>query len=166
MNNTNPPPTRKNNELQLKRRAQMFNYLLGWVTLVCVIGMALDDLQAYTGIPIEKATGNTFTGVFFLLIFVHAFAALYLYGVPEYKKNIRVIDIYIGFSLFVVLLANRSFIYVSPLNTITRALMYLPIVVHVLFNINFAIQRITGKIIHRPLKLYLGGNVVRDATAD
>ncbi len=156
----------KANELKRKRRVQILNFVLGWITLGCVSVMALDDLQAYTGIPIAKSTGDLFTGIFFLLIFIHAFAALYLYGVPEYKKNVRVIDIYVGFSLFVVLLANRSFIYVSPLNTITRALMYVPIVIHIVFSIIFAVQRVSGKIIHRPLKLYLGGNVVRDATAD
>ncbi len=156
----------KANELKRKRRVQILNFVLGWITFGCVSVMALYDLQAYTGILIAKSTGDLFTGIFFLLIFIHAFAALYLYGVPEYKKNVRVIDIYVGFSLFVVLLANRSFIYVSPLNTITRALMYVPIVIHVVFSIIFAVQRVSGKIIHRPLKLYLGGNVVRDATAD
>lgn len=156
---------RRESERNRKAKAAVINRWLGWLTFICMAAPPVTQM-------LQNRNGTAFPGwitavlptLFWLLIFVHAFISVYTYGLPEYKKHLRVIDMYIGFSVFAFLLLNRSFVFVEQLKDITSALVWLPVALHILFGIRFLLQRVLKKEWDTPLTYYIGGNAIRDAT--
>ena len=105
----------------------------------------------------------TLRGVFWGLIFLHALAALYLYGIPQFSNsNLRIIDIYVGFSIFFFIFVDRSFVPVESISRITSGLIWLPVIIHMVFSIRFFLQRLLRKAWDSPLPYYTGGKMIRD----
>jgi hypothetical protein len=150
-------------EIRRKERMRIANIFMGWAVLLGAIAVTWSSNPALFG-PAPDWMANLGKSVYFIGIFLHAFASVYLYGVPTLKPNIRVIDMYSGFAVFGVILINRTLVNVPALADITWLLMWLPITLHLLLGLWFATQRVTRKTVNPRLKYYLGGNVVRDAT--
>lgn len=153
-------------EVELRRKGRMAraNRWLGWVTFTCFALPAVSGWLNSLGLPFLP---DSFTGAmsvaFWVLIFLHAIAGVYLYGLPEWSRNLRIVHMYLGFSVFAFILANRSLVFVPPFNQITAALMWVPILAHVGLGARFLVQRVIGKMWDPPLRFYTGGQVVRDA---
>jgi hypothetical protein len=149
----------RQSEIRRKERMRAANLILGWLTLTGVIMATFEGNQAA-----PAWVGAVGKSVYFIGIFLHAFAGLYLYGVPVFKPNLRVIDMYAGFAVFAVILINRTVVNNASLASASWLLMWAPIAVHIALGAWFAQQRISGRVINPRLKFYLGGSVIRDAT--
>ncbi len=146
-------------EIKRKERMRVANLVLGWLTLIGVIMATFEGNQAS-----PAWVGVLGKSIYFIGIFLHAFAGLYLYGVPILKPNLRVIDMYVGFAVFAVILINRTVVNNAALASASWLLMWAPIGVHIALGAWFAQQRISRRVINPRLKFYLGGSVIRDAT--
>lgn len=150
-------------ELTRKRRMRTADRLLGWFTLFCyfypLIGRYLN----------AQGTGNynesnmqTFSNLFWLAIFLHAIANMYLYGIPNFNGKLRVINMYFGLAMLLIIFVNRSVSRLETLERITATLIIIPAVLHALVSIWFAFQRLIRKVWNEPMPFYTGGNVSRD----
>jgi len=70
-------------ELTRKRRIQRVDRLVGWFTLFCYFFPKIGEyLNAQGRTNIDVGLMQTFSNLFWIMIFMHSIAALYLYGNP------------------------------------------------------------------------------------
>lgn len=153
------PSPQRQAEADRKGRMRKANLIVGWFTLA---GVILATLEEVAGAP--ATLGTIGKSVYFIGVFLHFFAGLYLYGVPVFKPNLRVVHMYAGFAVFLVTLVNRTVVNNAALASATWMIMWAPLAIHIALGVWFAVQRATGRAVNRPLTFYLGGNVIRDAT--
>jgi len=150
-------------ELTRKRRMQLVDRLVGWFTLVCyffpIIGRYLN---AQGKAKFDAGLMQTFSNLFWIMIFLHSIAALYLYGIPLLKKNLRLLNLYLGLTMLALIFVNRSIAVFPAVEKITAALIVIPAVLHSLIGVRLFLQRLFRKEWDKPIPFYTGGNISRD----
>jgi hypothetical protein len=125
-----------------KKNIAIWNRRLAWITLVVLIVMNVSTYADYFKfVTWMKTTSIVSSMVFLLLFFAHSFFSVYLFGFPKFKWQIRVVHIYIGYSLFIFTLLSQSLIGFEPYHIILFTFMWISIVAHVSLSIRFAIKR-------------------------
>lgn len=146
-----------------KKAVAIWNRRLAWVTLVVLIIMNLtvygDYFKWADGLRIP---GTISSLMFILLLLIHSFFSVYLFGFPKFRWNVRVIHIYIGYMLFVTTWISQS-ISTEPYHIIFYTLNWIFIVAHVSLSIRFAVKRNIKKQPIQELSFYTGGKIFRDA---
>lgn len=150
-------------ELIRKHRMQKADRFVGWFTFFCyffpIIGRYLNT-QGQTNF--SEAMTQTLSNLFWIMIFIHAIAALYLYGIPLFKKNLRIVNLYLGLAMLALIFVNRSVSRLQTLEEITAALIMIPAVLHAFIGIRLFLQRLFRKQWDAPIPFYTGGNISRD----
>jgi succinate dehydrogenase/fumarate reductase cytochrome b subunit len=150
-------------EIKRKLRMQLVDRLVGWFTLVCyffpLIGRYL-NAQGRTNL--DESLMQTFSNLFWIMIFLHSIAALYLYGIPLFKKNLRLVNLYLGLAMLTLIFINRSIAVFPAVEKITATLIVIPAVLHALIGIRLFLQRLLRKEWDKPIPFYTGGNISRD----
>ncbi|MDX1377525.1 MAG: hypothetical protein R3307_01650, partial [Anaerolineales bacterium] len=154
---------RKQIEIQRKRRMQLVDRLVGWFTTFCyffpITGRYLNG-QGRTNI--DEALMQTFSNLFWIMIFLHSIAAMYLYGIPLFKKNLRIVNMYLGLAILALIFINRSISVFPTVERITATLIMIPALLHALIGVRFFLQRLLRKEWDAPIPFYTGGNISRD----
>ena len=99
---------------------------------------SLDGL-GLTGIP--SWVSDVFNNGFIVLFFIHAAASFYFYGIPKPKANIRVLHVYIGYTVFLFTMISQSF-RAEPLHLITYLINWAVIGAHVTLSTRFMLKRV------------------------
>ncbi len=150
-------------EIRRKVRMQLVDRLVGWFTLFCyffpIVGRFL-NAQGMTNFNDDLM--QTFSNLFWIMIFLHSIAALYLYGIPLFKKNLRIVNLYLGLAMLSLIFINRSVSRLHTLEEITAALIMIPAVLHSLIGVRLFLQRLFRKQWDSPIPFYTGGNISRD----
>lgn len=161
---TQPRIDRQQIEIKRKLRMQLVDRLVGWFTLFCyffpLIGRYL-NAQGRTNF--NEATLQTLSNLFWIMIFMHSIAALYLYGIPLFKRgNLRILNLYLGLAMLAIIFINRSVSVFPAVEKITAALIVIPAVLHALISVRLFLQRLLHKHWDAPIPFYTGGNISRD----
>jgi succinate dehydrogenase/fumarate reductase cytochrome b subunit len=161
---TQPRVDRTQIEIKRKLRMQLVDRLVGWFTMFCyfypLIGRYL-NAQGKTNF--NEGSMQTFSNLFWVMIFLHSIAALYLYGIPLFKKsNLRIVNLYLGIAILAIIFVNRSMAVMPMFEKITATLMIIPAVFHALIGIRLFLQRLLRKQWDKPIPFYTGGNISRD----
>jgi len=150
-------------EIKRKLRMQLVDRLVGWITMFCyffpLIGRYL-NAQGRTNF--DAGLMQTFSNLFWIMIFLHSIAALYLYGIPLFKKNLRLVNLYLGLAILALIFINRSIAVFPAVEKITAALIMIPAVLHSLIGVRLFLQRLLRKQWDKPIPFYTGGNISRD----
>ena len=150
-------------EVNRKLRMQLVDRLVGWFTMICyffpLIGRYLNS-QGRTSF--DEGLMQTFSNLFWIMIFMHSIAALYLYGIPLFKKNLRLVNLYLGLAMLALIFVNRSIAVFPAVEKITAALIMIPAVLHSLIGVRLFLQRLLRKQWDKPIPFYTGGNISRD----
>jgi hypothetical protein len=132
-------PVKKPSRKQLIAR---WNRRLGWITFpTLVVGTILYYAPRLGWWDIPRWPGDLVSGLFPLLFLLHSLCSVYLFGFPKFRTNIRIVHIYIGYVVFVLVLTSQSLIGLEPWHNITYALMWLFVLLHVSLSTRFALQR-------------------------
>jgi len=163
MTTVNPPVNRNQIEITRKVRMQFVDRLVGWFTVFCyffpIVGRYLNS-QGKTSV--DAGVMQIFSNLFWIMIFMHSIAALYLYGIPKFKKNLRLINLYLGLAMLAVIFVNRSISVFPAVEKVTAFLMMIPAVFHSLIGVRLFLQRLFRKQWDKPIPFYTGGNISRD----
>lgn len=125
-----------------KKQIAVWNRRLAWLTLVVLVLMNLFVYGDYFGwLQGLRTPSIVFSMLFLLLLLIHSFFAVFLFGFPKFKWQIRVIHIYIGYFLFVFTFLSQSIIGFEPYHIIAYTLNWLLIVAHVALSIRFMLKR-------------------------
>ena len=158
-----PKPDRTQIEIKRKLRMQLVDRLVGWFTMFCyfypLIGRYL-NAQGKTNF--SEASMQLASNLFWIMIFMHSIAALYLYGIPLLKKNLRIVNLYLGIAMLAIIFINRSISRFETAEQITAAIMIIPAVFHSLIGVRLFLQRLFRKQWDAPIPFYTGGNISRD----
>ena len=150
-------------EIKRKTRMQFADRLMGWFTLFCyffpLVGRYL-NVQGRT--DFDEGLMQTFSNLFWIMIFLHSIAALYLYGIPMFKKNLRLVNLYLGLAILALIFINRSIAVFPAVEKITATLIIIPAVLHSLIGVRLFLQRLLRKEWDKPIPFYTGGNISRD----
>lgn len=150
-------------EVNRKLRMQLVDRLVGWFTMICyffpLIGRYL-NAQGRTNFA--EGLMQTFSNLFWIMIFLHSIAALYLYGIPLFKKNLRLVNLYLGLAMLALIFVDRSVSRFETLENIMSTLIMIPAVLHSLIGIRLFLQRLFRKQWDAPIPFYTGGNISRD----
>jgi len=150
-------------EIKRKTRMQFVDRLVGWFTMVCyffpIIGRYL-NAQGKTNF--DTSLMQIFNNLFWIMIFMHSIAAMYLYGIPLFKKNLRLVNLYLGLIMLAIIFVNRSISVFPAVEKITAALMMIPAVLHSLIGVRLFLQRLLRKQWDKPIPFYTGGNISRE----
>lgn len=150
-------------EITRKTRMQLADRIVGWLTLFCyfypLIGRYL-NLQGKTNF--SESSMQLASNLFWIMIFMHSIAALYLYGIPLFKNNLRIVNLYLGLAMLALIFVNRSVSRLHTLEEITAALIMIPAVLHALIGVRLFVQRLFRKHWDAPIPFYTGGNISRD----
>lgn len=92
-------------------------------------------------LPGLKIFGVVSSLIFILLLFVHSFFSVYLFGFPRFKWQVRVVHIYIGYAVFIFTMLSQTLIGFEPYHNITYALNWLFIAAHVALSTRFMLKR-------------------------
>ena len=158
-----PKPDRTQIEIKRKTRMQLVDRLVGLFTMVCyffpIIGRYL-NAQGKTNF--DAGLMQIFSNLFWIMIFMHSIAALYLYGIPLLKKNLRIVNLYLGVAMLALIFVDRSISRFETAEKIVAALMMIPAVLHSLIGVRLFLQRLLRKQWDPPIPFYTGGNISRD----
>jgi len=150
-------------EINRKLRMQLVDRLVGWFTMICyffpLVGRYL-NAQGRTNF--DEGIMQTFGNLFWIMIFLHSIAALYLYGIPLFKKNLRIANLYLGLAMLALIFVNRSIAVFPAVEKITAALIMIPAILHSLIGVRLFLQRLLRKQWDKPIPFYTGGNISRD----
>jgi hypothetical protein len=81
---------------------------------------------------------NILVGV---LPLVHAAITLFLFGIPRYSSNPKIVHIWIGYLVLLVILVSQSLAGTGIVYDIATILMYLTIVAHTILGFKYAMAR-------------------------
>jgi len=150
-------------EVNRKLRMQLVDRLVGWFTMFCyffpLIGRYLNS-QGWTNF--NEGLMQTFGNLFWIMIFLHSIAALYLYGIPLFKKNLRIVNLYLGLAMLALIFIDRSVSRFEALESIMSTLIMIPAILHALIGVRLFLQRLFRKKWDEPIPFYTGGNISRD----
>ena len=129
-----------------KKRVAVWNRRLAWVTFSA---LAVGSLLFYTRLGVWWPLGYTIgmvliNAIFTPLFLVHAAFSVYLFGFPKFRRQIRVLHIYIGYVVFLMTMTSQALIGWEPYHTIFFALNWLFIFVHLVLSARFMLQRRGG----------------------
>jgi len=160
---TQPKVDRQQVEIKRKIRMQFVDRLVGWFTVVCyflpIIGSYL-NAQGKTNF--DESMLQIFHNLFWIMIFMHSIAALYLYGIPLFKKNLRHVNLYLGLAILALIFINRSISVFPAVERITATAIIIPALLHSLIGVRLFLQRLLRKEWDKPIPFYTGGNISRD----
>jgi len=160
---TQPRVDRTQIEIKRKLRMQLVDRLVGWFTIFCyfypLIGRYL-NAQGTTNF--SNKSMQLASNLFWIMIFLHSIAALYLYGIPLFKKNLRIVNLYLGLAMLALIFVDRSVSRFEALESIMSTLIMIPAVLHALIGIRLFLQRLLRKKWDEPIPFYTGGNISRD----
>jgi succinate dehydrogenase/fumarate reductase cytochrome b subunit len=158
-----PHVDRQQIEIKRKLRMQLVDRLVGWLTMFCyffpLIGRYLNG-QGKTNF--NEGSMQTASNLFWIMIFMHSIAALYLYGIPLFKKNLRIVNLYLGIAMLAIIFINRSISRFEVAEQITATIMIVPALFHSLIGVRLFLQRLLRKKWDAPIPFYTGGNISRD----
>ena len=158
-----PKADRQQIEINRKLRMQLVDRLVGWFTVVCYFFPKLGGLTNARGLTnFNESYFPTFNNLFWIMIFMHSIAAMYLYGIPKYKGNLRIVNMYLGLAMLAVIFVDRSISRFPAVEQVTAALMMIPAVFHSLIGVRLFLQRLFRRQWDAPIPFYTGGNVSRD----
>lgn len=150
-------------EITRKLRMQFVDRLVGWFTMFCyffpIIGRYF-NAQGRTNF--DAGLMQTFSNLFWIMIFLHSIAAMYLYGIPVLRKNLRIVNMYLGLAMLALIFINRSISVFPAAEQITAALIMIPAMLHSLISVRLFLQRLLRKKWDAPIPFYLGGKISRD----
>ncbi len=150
-------------EIKRKLRMQLADRLVGWFTLVCyffpLIGRYL-NAQGLT--QFDESLMFGMGNLFWIFIFLHSIAAIYMYGIPKYKNNLRIMNMYLGVLMFLIIFVNRSLSAFPALEQVFAFVLMIPATLHSLIGVRLFLQRLLKKEWDAPMPFYTGGNITRD----
>lgn len=150
-------------ELKRKVRMQLVDRLVGWFTLFCYFFPMLGRyLNGQGRTSFDEGMMQTFSNMFWIMIFMHSIAAMYLYGIPRYKGNLRIVNMYLGLAILALIFIDRSVSRIEVVERVVAALIVIPAVIHSLIGVRLILQRFLRKQWDKPIPFYLGGNISRD----
>lgn len=150
-------------EIKRKIRMQLVDRLVGWFTMFCYFFPLIGRyLNAQGQANFDGGLMQTFSNLFWIMIFLHSIAALYLYGIPLFKKNFRLVNLYLGLAILALIFVNRSIAVFPAVEKITAALIMIPAILHSLIGVRLFLQRLLRKEWDKPIPFYTGGNISRD----
>lgn len=150
-------------EIKRKLRMQLVDRLVGWITMFCYFFPLIGRyLNAQGRANFDAGLIQTFSNLFWIMIFLHSIAAMYLYGIPMLKKNLRIINMYLGLAMLALIFVNRSIAVFPAVEKITAALIMIPAMLHSLISVRLFLQRLFRKKWDEPIPFYTGGNISRD----
>lgn len=151
-----------------KKRVAVWNRRLAWVTFSA---LAVGSLLFYTRLGVWWPPGYTvgmvlINALFTPLFLVHAAFSVYLFGFPKFRRQIRVLHIYVGYVVFMMTLTSQALIGFEPYHAVFFALNWLFIFVHIVLSTRFMLQRRAGFRRDPEMTYYTGGKILRDATTE
>ena len=150
-------------EIKRKLRMQFADRLVGWFTVFCYFFPKIGGyLNAQGRTNFNEQNFQTFNNLFWIMIFMHSVAAMYLYGIPKFKRNLRIVNMYLGLVMLAIIFVDRSVSRFPAVVEVTAFLMMIPAVFHTLIGIRLCLQRLLRKQWDPPIPFYTGGNVSRD----
>ena len=151
-------------EITRKLRMQLVDRLVGWFTMICYFFPLIGRyLNAQGRTTFDEGTMQTFSNLFWIMIFLHSIAALYLYGIPLFKGgNLRIVNLYLGLAMLALIFIDRSVSRFQALEDIMSTLIMIPAIFHALIGIRLFLQRLFRKQWDAPIPFYTGGNISRD----
>jgi succinate dehydrogenase/fumarate reductase cytochrome b subunit len=159
-----PKPDRMQIEIKRKLRMQLVDRMVGWLTMFCYFFPLIGRyLNAQGRTDFDEGLMQTCSNMFWIMIFMHSIAVLYLYGIPLFKSgNLRILNLYLGLAMLAIIFINRSVSVFPAVEKITAALIMIPAVLHSLIGIRLFLQRLLRKKWDTPIPFYTGGNISRD----
>lgn len=125
-----------------KKSIAVWNRRLAWITLPMLLVSTFAVYAANGGwMPNLLTFGIVTSLVFIVLLFVHSFFSVYLFGFPRFKWQIRVVHIYIGYGVFIFTMLSQTLIGFEPYHNIFYALNWAFIVAHVALSTRFMLKR-------------------------
>jgi hypothetical protein len=118
-----------------------------------------DKYQWFTGLKNVAVVSSL---VFILLLLIHAFCSIYLFGFPKLKWQIRVVHIYVGYGIFIFTFLSQSIIGFEPYHAAAYFLNWFLIIVHVGLSARFMLKRNFKKQPEKELSFFTGGKIFRD----
>ncbi len=120
------------------------NRWLGWIsvpiTFLAFYTRYIDNWKGSTN-PTQATIymwANILVGV---LPLIHAVISLIIFGIPRYTSNPKIVHIWIGYIVLIVILVSQSLAGTAIVYDIATILMYLIIVVHTVLGLKFALAR-------------------------
>jgi hypothetical protein len=149
-----------------KKTVAVWNRRLAWVVFPLLV---VGSLLFYTPLGAWRQLGRTvgkimINALFTPLFLLRGLFSVYLFGFPEFRLNIRICHIYIGYAVFLRTMISQSLIGFEPYHKIFFALNWVVIPCHVALSARFMSQRRNGRRRDPELAFYTGGNILRDAT--
>ena len=133
---------KKKRKANRKKAIAVWNRRIAWVMLPSLL---LSTFAVYAAssnwLPNLMNFGIATSLIFILLLFIHTIFSVYLFGFPELKWQIRVVHIYVGYSIFIFTMISQSIIGIEPYHNIFYALNWLFIIVHITLSIRFMLKR-------------------------
>lgn len=151
-------------EIKRKLRMQLVDRLVGWFTMFCYFfPMIARYLNTSGRSNFDLEMVQIFSNLFWIMIFLHSIAALYLYGIPLFKSgNLRIVNLYLGLAILAIIFINRSVSVFPVVEKITSTLIVIPGVLHSVIGVRLFVQRLLKKKWDDPIPFYTGGNISRD----
>jgi hypothetical protein len=151
------------NKAQKRQSIAKYNRWLGWFSILLVIGAYTTDairdndpdaVASWIDITLQSLVG--------LVPLIHAGLSMYLFGFPRFDPNVKVIHIYIGYSVLLAILISQSLIGTGAIYGIMTVVMYILILVHVVLGTQSWMQRRNAQDqmaqMHRAVRKDQGGN--------
>jgi len=158
-----PKPDRTQIEIKRKLRMQLVDRIVGWLTMICYFFPFIGRyLNAKGKTNFDAGLIQTFNNLFWIMIFMHSIAALYLYGIPLLKKNLRIVNLYLGVAMLALIFIDRSISRFETAEKIMATLMMIPAALHSLIGVRLLLQRMLRRQWDAPIPFYTGGNISRD----
>ena len=150
-----------------KKKVAIWNRRLAWVTLpMFLTGTVSYYLAVWQIYPDLKTFAGISSLVFILLFFAHSLFSVYLFGFPKFKRQIRVVHLYIGYVLFVFTLVSNSLIGLEPYHIIAYIIMWMSLIAHISLSVRFFLRRRSNRLPDPELSFFTVGNLLRDATTE
>ena len=125
-----------------KKAIAVWNRRVAWVMVPSLLLTTFAVYAASSGWLLNLMNLGIVTSlIFILLLFIHTIFSVYLFGFPKLKWQIRVVHIYVGYSIFIFTMISQSFIGIEPYHNIFYALNWLLIIVHITLSTRFMVNR-------------------------
>ena len=125
-----------------KKTVAVWNRRVAWVMVPSLLLSTFAVYAASSGwTPSLMNLGIVTSLIFILLLFIHTIFSVYLFGFPKLKWQIRVVHIYVGYSIFIFTMISQSIIGIEPYHNIFYAVNWLLIIVHITLSTRFMLKR-------------------------
>jgi hypothetical protein len=120
-----------------RQRAGVTGRRIGWLLLPFV----LTSTTLYYTVGNEVLVTWIATIAVIALSTVHAAVSFYVFGLVRPRLTVRVFHVYLGYALFLLIVASQTNLHREPLHTVLTALMYAAIVGHVVLATRTSLHR-------------------------